>query len=186
MKRGKKKKAPKAQEDAVRSGLEDWRDNVLVESYWPGTTSLSGQTILGDDVIERLATCGERIESHHELRRHVRWAIGHDEETGKATMYGEQLLTQLSEIYSKLDRDVEIVQQQIIQSRAHPTVTSSNFYSTANTRQTRLRSSMRPVTDGMGNMDIGNSLRDGEGSQMEEGAQPTKDGRGSASRPQWR
>jgi hypothetical protein len=142
LKRGKKKKVPKAQEEAVRNGLVDWRDDELVESYWPGTTSLSGQSILGDDVIEKLATCGERVETYQELRRHVRWAIGHNEETGRPTIYGEQLVAKLSEIYVKFDKDTdsEVAQQQLSQARTNPTISTADFYST-NTRRTRQRTS---------------------------------------------
>lgn len=119
----------------------EWRETDLVERYWPGTTSLSGQTILGDDVVEKLATCGERIESYPELRRHVRWAIGHDNETGKGTAYGEQLLAKLSQIYSKLDQKADAARQQQLAlcSRSQSSVTTTNFYATSSSHGTSQR-----------------------------------------------
>jgi len=109
---------PKVQEEAVLNGWVDWQDEKLVDSYWPGTTSLSGQNILRDDIVERLAMCGEHLEKHCELHHHVWWAIRHDKETGRPTIYGEQLLAKLSEIYAQLDKDKEMAQQQLSQARA--------------------------------------------------------------------
>src|SRR5882762_9308408 len=67
LKRGKKRKLSEDQEAAIREGLRDWWEEVLLDAMYPSTTSISAETVLGNDVIESLATCGERIDSHAEM-----------------------------------------------------------------------------------------------------------------------
>lgn len=68
LKRGKKKRILKKQEDTLRERLVEWRETVLIEFVYPGLSSMSGQTILGDDIVDKLAVCGERLETYEELR----------------------------------------------------------------------------------------------------------------------
>jgi hypothetical protein len=57
----KKRKLSEGQEDAIQEGLRDWQEDVLLDAVYPGTTSISAETVLGNDVIEGLATCREWI-----------------------------------------------------------------------------------------------------------------------------
>jgi hypothetical protein len=67
LKRGKKKRVDKKLVDAMRERLVVWRDGELLDAVYPGTVSVPGTFVLGDDVIEQLVTCGERIGSEQEL-----------------------------------------------------------------------------------------------------------------------
>ena len=71
LKRGKKKCIPEKQEKAIHDQLNDWREEELVEMAYPGVVSISGATVLGDDVVEKIAMCSECINTYSELRRHV-------------------------------------------------------------------------------------------------------------------
>ncbi len=68
LKRGKKRAMPEAFVESVREGLREWREE-LVEMIYPNTVMISPATVLGDDVIEQLATCGERIGDANELKQ---------------------------------------------------------------------------------------------------------------------
>ena len=56
LKRGKKRRSSPALEDAVRNDLIKWHDNDLLDTFYGGTSIIAGATLLGDDVIEKLAT----------------------------------------------------------------------------------------------------------------------------------
>ena len=71
LKRGKKRKVSEEQENAIRDGLIEWREDELLDKIYPGTSSISAQTVLGDDVIDKLASCGECVETQAEMRRHM-------------------------------------------------------------------------------------------------------------------
>ena len=68
LKRGKKKCIPEKQEKAIHDQLNDWREEELVEMAYPGVVSISGATVLGDDVVEKIAMCSECINTYSELR----------------------------------------------------------------------------------------------------------------------
>ena len=143
LKRGKKRKLLEGQENAIREGLRDWWEDVLLDAMYPGTTSISAETVLGNDVIEGLATCGERIDSHTEMRRHIRWAISYDADTGLSTRHGDLLLGKLQAIYAKFDEDAAADEVHLAELRAGPSsIPSSNFY-TSSTR-TYTQSSTAP------------------------------------------
>ena len=132
LKRGKKRKVSEEQESAIREGLIDWREDELLDKIYPGTSSISAQTVLGDDVIEKLASCGERIETQAEMRRHVRWAIGFDENTGYSTTYGDMLLAKLQAIYTKFDDKTVADNARLVELRGMPQeVASTSFYATS-------------------------------------------------------
>jgi len=157
LKRGKKRKVPKEQESAIRDGLVEWRDTELLESYYPGTSTISGETLLGDDVIEKLAGCGERIKTHEVLHQHVRWAIGFNESTREPTIHGDKLLVKLQQIYAKLDEDAAAEAAQLAELQAMPeTIASSSFYATSSSTQTRTRQRTVPV-------DNSNEIQDTQG-----------------------
>jgi hypothetical protein len=70
----------------------------LLDTIYPGTTSILAETVLGNDVIEGLATCRERIDSHTEMCHRVQWAIGYDANTGLSTLdYQHRMATCCSE-----------------------------------------------------------------------------------------
>jgi hypothetical protein len=89
LKRGKKRKLPEATENTIREDLTKWRDNDLMDKFYPGVFIMSGVTILGDDIVEKLEKCGEQIESADALARHIRWPIGIDAETRGLTAHQE-------------------------------------------------------------------------------------------------
>ena len=64
-----------------------------------------------------LATCGERLESYSDVRRHVRWAVGYDEANDTPTTWGNMLVTELGKIYIALDSSAEA--EQVAQYRAN-------------------------------------------------------------------
>lgn len=103
MRRGKKKAVPLEQAGFIRNELKNWRDKTLVHAYYGALTSLSGATIIGDDVIEKLATCGERLENYLQARRHVRWAVGYDQTANTPTEWGQMLMEKLKDTYTALD-----------------------------------------------------------------------------------
>ncbi|KDR67869.1 hypothetical protein GALMADRAFT_79410, partial [Galerina marginata CBS 339.88] len=103
LRRGKKKAVSEEEEKHVREELENWRDETLVDAYYGSLTSLSGATIIGDDIIEKLATCGERLESYSQVQRHVRWAMGYNQTSNTVTRWGQMLVEKLGDIYMVLD-----------------------------------------------------------------------------------
>jgi hypothetical protein len=132
LKRGKKRKLSEGQENAIREGLRDWREDVLLDAMYPGTSSISAETVLGNDVIEALATCGERIDSHAEMRRHVRWAMGYDSNTGLSTLHGDMLLNKLQAIYMEFDEDVAADEAHLAELRTDPpSILPSSFYTSS-------------------------------------------------------
>ena len=82
LKRGKKKTIRQDKENVIHEALMDWVDNDLVEEYYGVETTMSGRILLGNDIIEKLATCGERLNNYAELRRQAHWAFGHVTMTG--------------------------------------------------------------------------------------------------------
>lgn len=84
-----------------------WRDGELLDCFYPGTTSISGATLLGDDVIEKIASCGLHLESNKDLIQHVRWQLGFNAETGNPTAHGKMLLEKLRLIYGAMDQEEE-------------------------------------------------------------------------------
>lgn len=107
LKRGKKRKISEVDEGHIRNCLLDWRDNTLLPKVYGPLTSLAGQTMLGDDIIEKLATCGEQIESYSQLRQHVRWALGHDMATNDANENGLLLVEELKKIRAEAEDEEE-------------------------------------------------------------------------------
>ena len=111
----------------------------MLDAMYPGTTSISAETVLGNDVIESLATCGERIDSHAEMHRHVQWAMGYDSNTGLSTLHGDMLLNKLQAIYTEFDEDVAADKAQLAELRADPSnILPSSFY-TSSTQTNTLR-----------------------------------------------
>ena len=100
LKRGRKKEMSKELAMLVRCGLVEWRHNELLDEIYLGTSIIAGETLLGDDVIEKLVACGIRIESGEELRQHARWFLAFDKMSGKLTTHGKERLQQ---IYSNYD-----------------------------------------------------------------------------------
>lgn len=103
LKRGKKRKWPEAVENVIREGLRRWRDKELLDKFYPGTSIVAGATLFGDDLLDKLALCGERVDSADLLARYIRWPIGIDADTHVLTPYGEELLAALKKIYATID-----------------------------------------------------------------------------------
>ena len=129
LKRGKKRKLPPGFDDAIRKDLSHWHDNELLDKFYGGTTILVGLTLLGDDVIEKLATCGEHIETMEDFAQHAQWPIGFNVGTGTSTEYGDLLLQRLKTIYSKFDEDAAVEEAHIQHLRSLPVqVDTRSFY----------------------------------------------------------
>jgi hypothetical protein len=111
LKRGKKKSLSEEEQGYIRNKLKIWRDNTLLNAFYGDLTSLSGATIIGDGVIEKLATCGERLETYSQVQRYVRWAHGYDESINMPTRWGNMLMTELEGIYKAME-DLEGAEEQ--------------------------------------------------------------------------
>jgi len=59
LKHSKKRKVTFEEQSYIRDKLTKWQDDTLIDDYYGSNSALSGRTLLGDDVIEKLATCGE-------------------------------------------------------------------------------------------------------------------------------
>jgi hypothetical protein len=103
LRRGKKKAIPPEQEEYIINKLKHWRDETLVDAYYGHLTSLSGATIMGDDIVKKLASCGEWLENYSQVQRYVRWVVGYDEPSHTPTVWGQMLMTKLGDIYNNLD-----------------------------------------------------------------------------------
>lgn len=92
-------------EDAIRQGLLDWREDTLLNLFYPGIEILGGDSLLPDDVIEKLATCGEKISTVDKLAAQIRWPLGIDLFTQELTDTGRLLLGKLQEIYDEVEAE---------------------------------------------------------------------------------
>lgn len=130
LKRGKKKNTPKEQEDMLRNTLKEWRDTKLLDHLYPGLSSISGRTILGDDIIEKIACCGERLKTYDELRQHARWTLGHDEDSGGPSPIGRMLLDVIGEVYQQFDNQEKeaAAEQQKRREYTFITISPKSFY----------------------------------------------------------
>jgi hypothetical protein len=103
LKRGKKKGISEEGQSYIRKKLKIWRDETLLNEFYGDLTSISGATILADGVIERLATCGEHLETYSQVQQCVRWALGYDESKKLPTKWGNMLMRELEEIYKAVE-----------------------------------------------------------------------------------
>jgi len=55
----------------------------LIDAIYPGTTSISGATLLGDDVISKLSTCGACIKTKEHLQQQTLWYLAFDDQTSQ-------------------------------------------------------------------------------------------------------
>ncbi|KAF6745812.1 P-loop containing nucleoside triphosphate hydrolase protein [Ephemerocybe angulata] len=92
--RGRKKQLPYAEElgKRIRTKLEAWHEDTLLQEYYGDSdmVSISGEALLGDDVISKIADCGKYLRTAEDLARHL-------------------LLNVLEPIYTKLDEDIGLV-----------------------------------------------------------------------------
>lgn len=105
--RGRKRKFPEALSEAIEEDLRDWREEELFELYYgegsrETVTTLPSSMIMGDDVIERIATSGRRILTPTDLAKVVRWAVAFGKD-GELTECGEELLKRLARVYDEYD-----------------------------------------------------------------------------------
>lgn len=103
LKRGKKKGISEEGQGYIREKLKRWRDDTLLNAFYGDLTGLSGATIIADGVIEKLATCGEHLETYSQVQRHVRWAHGYNELNNTPTKWGDMLMTELEGIYKAME-----------------------------------------------------------------------------------
>ncbi|KAF7305411.1 hypothetical protein HMN09_00793500 [Mycena chlorophos] len=103
LKRGRKKEFPVRLTHMLRRDLGKWRA-ILAEELYPGIEGVTGETVLGDDVIEQLATFGDRIDTVDLLRKCTRWFLAYANDERKVlTVAGQALLTKLRRIYDEFD-----------------------------------------------------------------------------------
>ncbi|TDL15093.1 hypothetical protein BD410DRAFT_845465, partial [Rickenella mellea] len=104
LKRGKKKDAGNELVETIRKGLDEWRDNELIDTLYPDTTSITPDALMSDDVIERLALSNDRILDATALRRCVRWMHAfEDDDNTILSPVGHMLLRQLLTLYDAYD-----------------------------------------------------------------------------------
>ncbi|KAF4621728.1 hypothetical protein D9613_012177 [Agrocybe pediades] len=109
-KKGKKKKNDKHKADYICTCLRGWRKEVLAPAHYGENSALSTATLMWDKIIEALATCGEQLLDYDQLRRRTRWAMGHDNISGRPNSWGVMLMGELAKIYKALD-EKEAIQQ---------------------------------------------------------------------------
>lgn len=146
LKRGKKRKVPSALEDAVRNNLSQWRDNELLDHFYGGISIIAGSALLGDDVIEKLAVCGERVETMEEFTRHARWPIGFNTGTEEVTEYGCMLLERLQTIYSAFDISIAAKEAELEDMRSFPPEVSVESFYGGTSQQPRWVETLTPTT----------------------------------------
>jgi hypothetical protein len=184
LKQGKKWKVLEELMGVIHEGLTDWHEDELLDKIYPGTSSISAQTVLGDDVIDKLASCGEHIKTQAEMQKHVRWVMGFNENTGYSTVYSDMLLAKLQSIYTKFDDKAAADKAQLTELRAMPhTVDSTSFYATSTQsrhRQTEMATNSNDLQESDTGV-LGSSQR-GQVSARGAGHQRGR-GRGQVSRP---
>ncbi|KAJ6492720.1 P-loop containing nucleoside triphosphate hydrolase protein [Mycena vitilis] len=138
LKRGRKKEMNKELADLIRIELMDWREDYLLDKIYPGTTTISAGTVLGDDVIEQLVK--ERVTAREDLGRHTRWAFGFLGSALQLSEHGEALFGTLQRIYEVHDAAVEAERERIANlPPLRSEVGAASFYAgtTRKTRNTR-------------------------------------------------
>lgn len=75
-----------------------------MKEYYGTLSSFGVKAIMSDDVISKTATCGKRIRDYTQLRRHVCWALGHDQLHDGPNEKGALLMDALASIYAPLDK----------------------------------------------------------------------------------
>ncbi len=98
VKRGKKWATPPEEIGYISKKLRVWRDNDLMDTFYPGVTSWSAAVLMSDEIIAKIAECGERVTTYEELRRHVRWRLGHNSDTNQPNEKGTLLMDKLADI----------------------------------------------------------------------------------------
>ena len=84
---------------------------TLLNEFYGDLSGISGATIIADGVIEKLATCGEHLETYSQVQRYVRWALGYDESNNTPMRWGVMLMTELGKIYNKMEVSKEEEEQ---------------------------------------------------------------------------
>ena len=129
--RGRKRKLPPGLADNLRSHLETWRDRDLFGMIHgvaaPFLVSVSGDTYLGDDVIEQVCNSGVYLRTEDDFMRNAHWGYGIDGKTGQLNEYGIALLKELGKVYDRFD----IEQKRAAAAQPRRSISPSQFYSTA-------------------------------------------------------
>lgn len=101
--RGRKRVFPPTLADSIRTGLQSLREDVLFPVYHPtGSNIISPAVLLGDDVIDRVISCGKRLSTADDLSRNIRWFLAFDHD-GELSQYGQLLIAKLTDIYDEFD-----------------------------------------------------------------------------------
>lgn len=103
LKHRKKRKMPEEEQNYIWKKLTQWRDNQLVNLILGDQTSISADTIMDNDVIDRIAKCGKYLLDYPKLWRHSLWAFGHDTSMDGPNEWGTLLMGKLHEIYNNID-----------------------------------------------------------------------------------
>ena len=83
--------------------LELWRESLLQKTYGD-TISITAESIMSDEIIQRLATAKRRIRTEAGLKARIRWMFGGvlPEWPGKGVgEHGKALLEELGEVYAE-------------------------------------------------------------------------------------
>lgn len=166
---------------AIRNGLMDWREDVLLDRIYPGTITISPGTVLGDDVIDQLTK--ERVETGIQLRQQTRWFLGFQDSTAELTEHGEALLHKLKDIYNDYDAEIQAEQERIANlPPPNAELTPAIFYGPSSLRRSTRRTARAgtgTVVESSGDERVADSARGGGGARGKGRGRGGRQGRGS-------
>ena len=168
-------------EKCVRDALVSWQAEKLRPKLYPESSVLiPTSALMGDEIIDQLATCGERLSTGVELSRRTRWmfafvSIGSQE----LSDIGRELLDVVSGAYVSYDRAVE---EQEAEWTCQPAVTApipvAQFYGSMPVHRTLMSTHQEaPALQLEEEQQVALAEQSAQGSQSSRGT--TRRGRGS-------
>ncbi|KAL6304460.1 hypothetical protein BKA93DRAFT_825904 [Sparassis latifolia] len=143
LKRGKKKQFDAALEEYIRKELGEWRIKLLNDLFPSSFALIPAEAMMMNDIIEQLATCGDRIVKEDQVCRYTRWPTAFQEDGITLMQHGQELLLVLKKAYTAFDAEVTAEQAHLA---AMPPLTApistKTFY-----RNPSKRTRTKPVTD---------------------------------------
>ena len=115
---------------AIQHDLQDWHKTTLLFMYYPKEVTIaSGATLLSDNVIDCIVSCGIRLFSDTDLWQNLRWFLAFDKDN-RLLQYGTTLLAKLSSIYNEFDAQTvaHTTDKNSVASTSTATVPVERFY----------------------------------------------------------
>lgn len=107
LKRGRRTAVTEEFRAYAKERLVAWRDRLLEREH-PGSHLATAESLLDDDIIDKLASQGKRVSSETDLLTRVRWADGMVSLVDPFTTPNDrcrELFIELQDIYKKYDED---------------------------------------------------------------------------------